>query len=142
MSIFKSKPINLLDNGHPFDHDSENFMTAEEKGLKKNFKIEGILCFWRSYVSGKMEKMCEKSFTSEMPFAYTRKGNMTLQVTNDKKVLHLTYISNYSDREHENLNDENNKIKNDIEVKILAWKIDVENCTFKEELHKRFTNIN
>ena len=32
-----------------------------------------------------------------MPFAYTRKGNMTLQVTNDKQYLHLTYIKNYSD---------------------------------------------
>jgi len=30
-------------------------MTAQEKELKKEFKIEGILCFWRSYVSGKME---------------------------------------------------------------------------------------
>ena len=60
-----------------------------------------------------------------MPFAYTRKGNMTLQVTNDKQYLHLTYIKNYSDYENENIDDENNIIKNDIEVKILGWKINV-----------------
>ena len=101
-------------------------MTAEEKELDKKFKIEGVLCFWRSYVSGKMEKMCERSFTTEMPFAYTRKGNMTLQVTNDKKILHLTYISNYSDQEKDNIEDDHNVIKNDIKVKILAWKINVE----------------
>jgi len=47
-----------------------------------------------------MEKMFEKSFTTSMPFAYTRLGNMTLQLTNDKKVLHLTYISNYSDKDN------------------------------------------
>ena len=96
MSIFKDNPINLLDTSQPFeiDHEIGNFMTAQEKELKKEFKIEGILCFWQAYVSGKMEKMCEKSFTTKMPFTYTRKGNMTLQVTNDKKVLHLTYISN------------------------------------------------
>ncbi len=70
-----------------------------------------------------------------MPFAYTRKGNMTLQVTNDKQYLHLTYIKNYSDQENENIDDENNIIKNDIEVKILGWKINVQKYTFEEELH-------
>ena len=70
-----------------------------------------------------------------MPFAYTRKGNMTLQVTNDKQYLHLTYIKNYSDQENENIDDENNIIKNDIEVKILAWKINVQKYTIEEELH-------
>ena len=32
-------------------------MTAEESKLKMKFKIEGVLCFWRSFVSGKIEKM-------------------------------------------------------------------------------------
>ena len=86
--------------------------------------------------------MCERSFTTEMPFAYTRKGNMTLQVTNDKKILHLTYISNYSDQEKDNFNYEHNVIKNDIKVKILAWKINVELYTFDEELHNKFVKIN
>ena len=72
----------------------------ETRYIKKEFKLEGILCFWKSYPSGKMEKMFEKSFTTGMPFAYTRLGNMTLQLTNDKKVLHLTYISNYSDKDN------------------------------------------
>ena len=86
--------------------------------------------------------MCERSFTTEMPFAYTRKGNMTLQVTNDKKILHLTYISNYSDQEKDNFNYEHNVIKNDIKVKILAWKINAELYTFDEELHNKFVKIN
>jgi len=73
-----------------------------------------------------MEKICEWSFTAEMYFAYTHKGNMTLQVPNDKKILHLTYISNYSDQEKDNLSDEHSVIKNDIRVKILAWKFNVE----------------
>lgn len=41
--------------------------------------------------------MCEKSFTHESEFACTSQGNMVLQVTNDKKMLTLTYISNYGD---------------------------------------------
>ncbi len=53
-------------------------MSAEEKEIGKKFLIEGVLCFWRSFPSGKMEKMCEKSFTTGMPFAYTRQGNMTI----------------------------------------------------------------
>lgn len=53
-------------------------MTAEEKEINATFKIEGVLVFWRTYVSGKMEKICEKSFTTGMPFAYTRCGNMKL----------------------------------------------------------------
>ncbi len=99
-------------------------MSAEEKEIGKKFLIEGVLCFWRAFPSGKMEKMCEKSFTTGMPFAYTRQGNMTIQLTNDKKVLHLTYISNYSAKENAT-NDGNNKINSDIDVKILAWNIDV-----------------
>ena len=53
-------------------------MTAKDKELKQSFKIEGILCFFRAYVSGKIEKVCERSFNTKMPFAYTRQGNMTL----------------------------------------------------------------
>jgi hypothetical protein len=40
-----------------------------------------------------------------MPFAYTRQGNMTLQVTNDRQVLHLTYLSDYSEKELKKEND-------------------------------------
>ena len=105
-------------------HEIGEFMSAEEKEIGKKFLIEGVLCFWRAFPSGKMEKMCEKSFTTGMPFAYTRQGNMTIQLTNDKKVLHLTYISNYSAKENAT-NDGSNKINSDIDVKILAWNIDV-----------------
>ncbi len=80
MSIFKNKPTNLYDSNQPFEtaNEKDDFMTAEESKLKMKFKIEGVLCFWWSFVSGKIEKMQEKSFTTGMPFAYTRKGNMTL----------------------------------------------------------------
>ncbi len=80
-------------------------MTAKDKELKQSFKIEGILCFFRAYVSGKIEKVCERSFNTKMPFAYTRQGNMTLQVTNDRQVLHLTYLSDYSEKELKKEND-------------------------------------
>lgn len=63
-------------------------------------------------------------------------------MTNDKKVLHLTYISNYSDLENENTNEESTKIKNDTEVKVLAWKMNVEKFTFDEEIHSKFDRVN
>ena len=54
----------------------------------------------------------------------------------------MTYISNYSDQEKDNFNYEHNVIKNDIKVKILAWKINAELYTFDEELHNKFVKIN
>ena len=59
MSIFKNRPINLFDGNQPFEtaNEKDDFMTAEESKLKMKFKIEGVLCFWRSFVSGKIEKM-------------------------------------------------------------------------------------
>ena len=54
----------MIDDGISFEEASQigEFMKAEEKDIKKEFKLEGILCFWKSYPSGKMEKMFEKSF--------------------------------------------------------------------------------
>lgn len=74
-------------------------------------------------------KMCEKSLSTGMPFAYTQQRNMTIQLINDKKNLHLTYISNYYEKEIAT-NDGCNKINSDIVVKILAWNIDVKSCIF------------
>ena len=79
-----------------------------------------------------MDKVCEKSFTTSMPFAYTKQGNMTLQVTNDRQVLHLTYISNYSENEIEKINDLGMNISNEVQVKIMAWEINTKNFTFED----------
>ena len=79
-----------------------------------------------------MDKVCEKSFTTSMPFAYTKQGNMTLQVTNDRQVLHLTYISNYSENEIEKIKDLGLNISNEVQVKIMAWEINTKNFTFED----------
>ena len=103
-------------------------MTSEEPELKKSFTIIGILAFWRVEIYGTLEKMCEKSFTHESEFAYTTQGNMLLQITNDKKLLTLAYISNYGDK--------------DSQVKIMAWEIDIKKYRFCKQLDNKFVTVN
>ena len=100
MSIFKNPPKSLIGTGGSFLDQPRlgKLMTSEEPELKKTFTIIGILAFWRVEIYGTVEKMCEKSFTHESEFAYTTQGNMLLQITNDKKLLTLAYISNYGDK--------------------------------------------
>lgn len=53
-------------------------------------------------------------------------------MTNDRKVLHLTYLSDYSETELNKENDLATNISDQIEVKIMAWEIDTKTCTFKD----------
>jgi len=53
-------------------------------------------------------------------------------VTNDRKVLHLTYLSDYSETELNKENDLTTNISDQIVVKIMAWEIDTKTCTFND----------
>ena len=83
--------------------------------------------------------MCEKSFTHESEFAYTSQGNMVLQVTNDKKLLTLAYISNYGDKAKDG---DGCILSHDSQVKIMAWEIDIKNYKFCKQLDNKFIAVN
>lgn len=97
-------------------------------------QAEGLISLFRTDDSGKMIKVFETSFSTNLPFKHTQEGNMQLVQSNDHKTVSLAYFDPNYDKFVSKI--EIDGFSNDRQVlKVLAW-----NLTDDDKL-EAFTNL-
>jgi hypothetical protein len=76
---------------------------------------EGLISIFKTDDGGRMIKVFETSFSTNLPFKHSQDGNMLLVQSNDHKTVSLTYF----DPSEANLVSNNEKQV----IKVLAWKL-------------------
>jgi hypothetical protein len=73
---------------------NKSFDEQEFQNTAKEYALaEGLLSCFKTSDEGKLIKLSEISFSTEMPFAHTKDGNMVLIQSNDHQTISLTYFN-------------------------------------------------
>lgn len=116
-------------------NEPQSVPTGEDVKYKQVYKIEGVICLWKADAEGNLQKRDEKSFSTGWRFKFSTNGNMTMNITNDKKVLTLTYFKagdeedQKADKEEDEKHEEDHNAsseeeKTNILFRVMAWEID------------------
>lgn len=97
-------------------------------------QAEGLISLFRTDDSGKMIKVFETSFSTNLPFKHTQEGNMLLVQSNDHKTVSLAYFDPNYDKFVSKI--EIDGFSNDRQVlKVLAWNL------IDDDKLEAFTNL-
>lgn len=91
-----------------------------------NALAEGLLSIFKTSPEGKMIKLSEISFSTELPYAPTRDGNMLLVQSNDHTTISLCYFNPKVHEFESRLRDKSMQNQKQV-FKIMAWSL-VDQC--------------
>lgn len=133
----KSKPYKLMEANvtdkelqHLRDEAKENNKEYDEEQfqiISKDYALaEGMLSLFKTSKDGKLIKIHETCFSTELPFAPTKDGNMVLTQSNDHNTISLTYFYPKIHEFKSRIDDPS--MQNELQVfKVMAWNLTSDN---------------